>query len=387
MKRIALLIIYICALLCQSCHDRKEDLPKPAQEAERTVIVYVAGENNLWDNVASDSAEMARAVGSIPDNYNLVLYMDRNTLPTITWMSKKDGVRLWHRYRNDQDSADSLAMLRTLGKIVKEFPAKRYGLVLGSHASGWIPRRKTFGIDNNSNSPYSNRGTEMEISTLRGVLEQLPHMDFILFDACMMQSIEVAHELRHVTDYVIGSPSEIPGDGAPYDLIMPAMMRGDAIGIASKYFEHYKYGSGVALSVVDCSMIDSLARATKPLVESLWTGRREVPTSNVQRYTTFDNDLRRPEAQDMRSMMHSALPDSTLQAWESVLQSTVVWHSATVYWTSYYSGYEHHHLTDPDHYCCLSMFVPQEKYEAYSWNHDFRKCSWYQAAGWSTTGW
>ena len=387
MKRIALLIIYICALLCQSCHDHKEDMPKPAQEAERTVIVYVAGENNLWNNVASDSAEMARAVGSIPDNYNLVLYMDRNTLPTITWMSAKKGVRLWHRYRNDQDSADSLAMLRTLGKIVKEFPAKRYGLVLGSHASGWIPRRKTFGIDNNSNSPYSNRGTEMEIPTLRGVLEQLPHMDFILFDACMMQSIEVAHELRYVTDYIIGSPSEIPGEGAPYDLIMPAMMRGDAIGIASKYFEHYKYGSGVALSVVKCSMTDSLAQATAPLVESLWTGRREVPTDNVQRYTTFDKGLHHPEAQDMRSMMHSALPDSTLQAWESVLQSTVVWHGATAYWTSTYSGYEHHYLTDPEHYCCLSMFVPQEKYEPYNWNQDFRKCSWYKAAGWSTTGW
>ena len=387
MKRIALHIIYICALLCQSCHDRKEDLPKPAQEAERTVIVYVAGENSLWNNVASDSAEMARAVGSIPDNCNLVLYMDRNTLPTITWMSAKEGVRLWHRYRNDQDSADSLTMLRTLGKIVKEFPAKHYGLVLESHATGWTPRRKTFGIDNNSNSPYSNRGTEMEISTLRGVLEQLPHMDFILFDACMMQSIEVAHELRYVTDYIIGSPSEIPGEGAPYDLIMPAMMRGDAIGIASKYFEHYQHGDGVALSVVKCSMTDSLARATAPLVESLWAGRGEVSTSEVQRYTTFDNKLHRPEAQDIRSMMHSALPDSTLQAWESVLQSTVVWHGATAYWTSMYIGYEHHHLTDPDHYCCLSMFVPQEKYEAYSWNHDFRKCSWYQAAGWSATGW
>ena len=62
MKRIALFIIYICALLCQSCHDRKEDLPKPAQEAERTVIVYVAGENSLASYATSDSIEMASAV-------------------------------------------------------------------------------------------------------------------------------------------------------------------------------------------------------------------------------------------------------------------------------------------------------------------------------------
>ena len=381
MKRIALHIIYICALLCQSCHDRKEDLPKPAQEAERTVIVYVAGENNLWNNVASDSAEMARAVGSIPDNCNLVLYMDRNTLPTITWMSAKEGVRLWHRYRNDQDSADSLTMLRTLGKIVKEFPAKRYGLVLGSHASGWIPRRKTFGIDNNSNSPYSNRGTEMEISTLRGVLEQLPHMDFILFDACMMQNIEVTHELRHVTDYIIGSPSEIPGEGAPYDLIMPAMMRGDAIGIASKYFEHWEEdwesGRGVALSVVDCSMMDILAQTTAPLIDSLWAGRKEVHTDNAQHYAT------EAKGKDIRSLMHTLSPDSTFRSWEQILLRSVIWHKATPTWRNHTNDY----ITDSEYYCCLSMYVPSVKYETYGWNEAFHKTSWYQAAGWSTTGW
>lgn len=381
MKRIALLIIYICALLCQSCHDRKEDLPKPAQEAERTVIVYVAGENNLWNNVASDSAEMARAVGSIPDNCNLVLYMDRNTLPTITWMSAKEGVRLWHRYRNDQDSADSLTMLRTLGKIVKEFPAKHYGLVLESHATGWTPRHKTFGIDNNSNSPYSNRGTEMEISTLRGVLEQLPHMDFILFDACMMQNIEVTHELRHVTDYIIGSPSEIPGEGAPYDLIMPAMMRGDAIGIASKYFEHWEEdwesGRGVALSVVDCSMMDILAQTTAPLIDSLWAGRKEVHTDNAQHYAT------EAKGKDIRSLMHTLLPDSTFRSWEQILLRSVIWHKATPTWHNHTNDY----ITDSEYYCCLSMYVPSVKYETYGWNEAFHKTSWYQAAGWSATGW
>ena len=84
MKRIALLIIYICTLLCQSCHDRKEDMPKPMPEAERTIIVYAAAENSLASFATSDSAEMASAAGSIPEGCNLVLYMDRNTLPTIT---------------------------------------------------------------------------------------------------------------------------------------------------------------------------------------------------------------------------------------------------------------------------------------------------------------
>ena len=387
MKRIALLIIYICTLLCQSCHDRKEDMPKPMPEAERTIIVYAAAENSLASFATSDSAEMASAAGSIPEGCNLVLYMDRNTLPTITWMSKKDGVRLWHRYRNDQDSADSLVMLRTLSKIVKEFPAKRYGLVLGSHASGWIPRRKTFGIDNNSNSQYSNRGTEMEIPTLRRVLEQLPHMDFILFDACMMQSAEVAHELRQVTDYLIGSPSEIPGEGAPYDRIMLPMMQGNATEIAEQYYQYFTDRQGVALSVVDCRQMDSLAMVTAPLIERFWAGRAEVDVLGVQRYHTFETSAHNPEAQDIRGMMHKLLPDSIYEAWEQVLLRTVVWHKATYSWDSVYPGNEHHTLTDSEFYSGLSMFVPQEKYEPYGWNLAFHNTSWYWAAGWQQTGW
>ncbi len=373
--------------MCQSCKHESSDLPKPQQEAERTVIVYMAAENSLAGYAASDSLEMARATKDIPQDCNLVLYTDRDALPTITWMTQKHGVRLWRRCTRDSDSADSLTMQRTLAELVRAFPARHYGLVLWSHASGWIPRRKTFGIDNNRNSAYSNQGTEMEIPTLRGVLEQLPHMDFILFDACMMQSAEVAHELRGVADYLIGSPSEIPGSGAPYDHIMLPMMRGDATGIAEAYYQYYEAYKGVALSVVDCHRMDSLARMTAPLVKSLWAGKAEVPTEGVQRYATFDNSLHRPEGQDIRGMMHALLPDSAYQAWEQMLLRTVVWHKASPYWDSVYSGYEHHHLTDPDHYSGLSMFVPLGKYEPYGWNEAFHQTSWYQAAGWSGTGW
>ena len=153
----------------------------------------------------------------------------------------------------------------TLTELTKAFPSKHYGLVLWSHASGWIPKRKAFGIDNNKNSNYSNSGTELEIPALRGILEQLPHLDFILSDACLMQTVEVAHELRQVTDYLIGSPSEIPGEGAPYDRIMLPMMRGNATEIAEQYYQYFTDRQGVALSVVDCRQMDNLAIATAPL--------------------------------------------------------------------------------------------------------------------------
>ena len=370
-----------------SCKHGSHELPEPEQEAERTVIVWMAAENSLARYAIYDSLEMVRGASQIPEDCNLLLYMDGAGLPTITRMGRGRGVTLWRKFAKDQDSTDSLTMLRTLKEMMQAFPSRHYALVLWSHASGWIPKRKSFGIDNNTNSPNSNRGGEMNISTLRGVLEQLPHWDFVLCDACHMQSVEVVHELRQVTDFLIGSPSEIPGNGAPYDRIMSPMMRGDAVGVAEEYYQHYSQGSGVALSVVDCRQMDSLARATAPLVEALWAGKAQVSTEGVQRYNTFDNSLHRPEAQDLRGMMHALLPDSAYCAWDSVLRRIVVWHKATPYWDSVYSGSEHHTLTDAEHYSGISMYVPEEKYEPYGWNDAFRHTSWYRTAGWDATGW
>ena len=384
MKGNLLHILFWSIILCLSC---EHESPQPRQESERTVIVYAVAENSLSYSAVMDSMEMAKAVKDIPSNCNLIVYIDRNQWPTVTVMNSKDGVKLWKRYTRDLDSADSLTMLHTLTELTKAFPSKHYGLVLWSHASGWIPKRKAFGIDNNKNSNYSNSGTELEIPALRGILEQLPHLDFILSDACLMQTVEVAHELRQVTDYLIGSPSEIPGEGAPYDRIMLPMMRGNATEIAEQYYQYFTDRQGVALSVVDCRQMDNLAIATAPLIERFWAGRAEVDVLGVQRYHTFETSAHNPEAQDIRGMMHKLLPDSIYEAWEQVLLRTVVWHKATYSWDSVYPGNEHHTLTDSEFYSGLSMFVPQEKYEHYGWNLAFHNTSWYWATGWQQTGW
>lgn len=81
--------------------------------------------------------------------------------------------------------------------------------------------------------------------------------------------------------------------------------------------------------------------------------------------------------------MHTLLPDSTFRSWEQILLRSVIWHKATPTWRNHTNDY----ITDSEYYCCLSMYVPSVKYETYGWNEAFHKTSWYQAAGWSTTGW
>ena len=389
--------------MATSCHHHDDPFPVGEDHiVERTVIVYMAAENSLSSFARSDSSEIARGLSAITDDYNLILYKDDVKMPVIYWMTARKGILKWMQYKKDQDSADSTIMLSTLREIIKAFPAHHYGLVLWSHANGWVPRidlsqdaesnsqstRRTWGIDNNYNS-LGNVGSEMEITALRWVLGQLPRMDYILFDACFMQNIESAYELRDVADYLIGSPAEIPGYGAPYTRIMESMMKADAVNIAEQYYQGYQNSSGVALSIIDCLELENLATATARYLPKICTSGNMIDTEGVQNYVPYDGGfLWRPEGYDMKSFMHKHLEADDFENWLQALNRAVPYSKATYSWATQYHGL-HNRLTDPDNFSGIAMFIPNTKYESSqnNWNEAFRRTSWYKVAGWAKTGW
>ncbi len=389
MKLNVFYFLLIITILLSACHHHDE--PEPAKTpVTRTVIVYVMAENSLCDYVSQDSIEMAAATNRIPEDVNFVLYKDDRSKPVIYTLSKKNGVKKWKGYKEDLDSADSTVMRSTLQEIVRAFPAEHYGLVLWSHGSGWVPRRrKTIGMDNNRNTD-SNYGTTMEISELEWALKDVAHFDYIFFDACFMQSIEVAYQLRHVTDATVGSPAEIPGNGAPYHLIMESLCKGDVQQMTELYYSAYTRGEGVTLSAINCLKLDSFALRTAPLIQKTWKDKASLSYSGIQYYGPFISErFWNPEPYDMRSAMHHLLSEEDFATWNEALQDIVIEQRATQYWTSVYCryGWYDNYLSDPDHYSGISMFIPQSKYENYGWNEAFQKSEWYKAAGWEETGW
>ena len=391
MKRIYHLLLLVCTVWLVACNDHIPD-PTP-MKAERTVIVYMMAENSLNDFVRSDSAEMAYAVQRIPDNVNFVLYKDDIHLPVIYALSRKNGVQKWKQFTKDQVSTDSLTMRNTLRDIVATFSADHYGLVLWSHGGGWVPqarsaRKSWIGIDNNKNS-LTNTGWQMNISELRWTLEQLPHFDYVLFDACFMQSIEVAYELRKVTDYMIGSPAEIPGTGAPYDQIMTELCKSDIAGIVNNYHNAYVSRSGVALSAINCKKLEALANATRSYGQHIWSDTHTKDTKDIQRYGPFySGNSYSPEPFDLRGCMYHFLPEEDYKQWDKYLSDALVECKTTNSWeTIYRIDDDHNRLTDEEHYSGISTFVPNPKYNPYGWNETFRRTEWYKATGWGNTEW
>ncbi|MBO4551365.1 MAG: hypothetical protein J5733_11600 [Bacteroidaceae bacterium] len=400
MKRFVLYIIILYSvLLLAGCRDYPlvpEGIPMPRTEAERTVIVYLVGDNTLSSQVKLDTIEMARGKSMIPENVNYIIYLDdKQGKPGIYELSKEKGMQLWKRFDEELCSTDSLTMLRTLQVIEHYFPARHYGIVFWSHASGWVPeqkstRRNTFGKDE---TPKTGQ-LEMEIPVLRDVLSQLPKFDYIFFDACFMQCIEVAYDLRDVTGYMIGSPAEIPGPGAPYDKIMEALCTGNARGIVNGYDSgypgtyNYFYYPGVLLSCIDCTQLEALAQATGQFLIPFYMNRNEPLSKEFQSYCDISYE-KFTYCFDMRTTMCRLLSPDDYAAWMECFDKAVPLHtlSSTNKWFAFHCNDLNSIVKDPECYGGVSMFVPMEKYATCGWNEDFRKTSWYKATGWAQTGW
>ncbi len=417
MKRVFLLpiYIYVCASMClmtiSGCKDSEEiDNPilptpgSPGKTLARTLIVYMVGENSLAGIVSADSLEIAQGLSTIGIDHRVVVYIDDRKSSRLCVGTRGEPLQVVKTYDENVCSTDSTAMDKVLREIVSTYPAEHYSLVLWSHGSGWIPaaqtssqksRRRSYGIDNGSRT-NSNTGVGMNIPVLAQLLSKFPRFDFILFDACFMQCVEVAYELRHVTDYVISSPAEIPGTGAPYDKILQSMCQipCDIEALVKDYVDYYKNGEGRAtyggaeLSAIRTSELETLAKVSTPYLQLLLKDQSTPDCSNVQCYNAT-NTTQFPEFYDIKNLMYNHLSTDEYVEWLAAFEAAVPWASLTQTWfSSYPSPYGSRlYISDLEHTGGVSVFVPHETYLSSGWMPLYREYEWYVDAGVSTTGW
>lgn len=396
MKTVIRLFIALSVILT-GCKDHE---PQVAPPPTRTVVVYMAAENRLQYNAQQDLAEMQRAKEDIPAGSQVVVFVDDCKSPRIYRLTSS-GMTLVKEYEEDFISTSAEEMTRVLDDIYTRFRADSYGLVLWSHGSGWIPGTDlrnafdtfSFGTDNGSNSSHIDAGTELSITTLAEVLGRFPRQEFILFDCCLMQCIEVAYELKDIARYVIGSPAEIPAAGAPYDKIMPHLFARSFTpeSLIRTYHADYSgsYYGGVLLSAVVTSELPELARLTGELFTPLCNGRNELSTEDIQHYNAYCYVTGyAPEYFDMNGVMKRHLAESAYGRWYEQFDRAVVSRYASPRWITMLDGfYLTPEVKDLEAYGGVTIFVPQNKYERQKWNEHFHRFRWYTDAGWAATGW
>lgn len=444
MKRYFYLLFLPALMLLASCH-KEEEKEQPARHYGRTVMVYMAMQNSLGSSNyhKADSTEIANAMAFIPENDRLLLFIDDAERPRIYELSRACadidpktklpyGPKLLKQWPEEVSSASKSTLTEVLLFMRTNYESDSYALVMGSHATGWLPtdmstssnnsnRRKTFGIDVGPDGSMRNdKGVagsvpdQIEIDDLASAIQASGvHLTYLLFDACLMQNIEVDYALRGVTDYVIASPISISAEGAYYtDLVRYGLFSGDAADVARTYVDYYKgYGTipykdgyGTVLSCVRTADLERFAHQMRDLLYELATSSRyavytdseldlmatlkRANMNNALNYHPYSSNFYyRPHYYDMLSTFRClGATDSQLDLLASSLSSVVVYQGATeTFWIG--PGY-YKFQTMPENeseWCGVSMFVPQQIYTDNAskctfgdLNEDFKATEWYK---------
>ena len=436
MQRIILLLLMVVLGLsaCRKDHDDwKEEQPV---NSRHTVVVYMSAQNSLGYErcAAMDSAEIAQGTLQLSSTAdNLILYLDDNQLPRIYRFYKnpkgKAIVQKIHQYDTDLNSSDPSTLRSVLEWVGEHFPSQSYGLVLWSHGMSWLPDitsfhdntpraatmgTKGFGVDVGPDGDWQNNknaqgqlGQQMEIDALAQAIEESGvHPTFIFFDACLMQTVEVAWSLRHATDYIIGSPATTSAYGAYYiDQIKRGLFcypyNDDSIrNLVDTYYydamensslSNYYRHQGCAFSVIKTAGLDHLAQATAKALAQCIHNKEYPDLEGVQYYTNFQYTSY-PDHIDINAAFKHLLSEEDYQQWRQALDECLIYHRLSDRFYVYYqNGIIYTKPVDHDTACGLAMFFPRETYEQYSYygnlNEMLRHTQWYEAAGWAQTGW
>jgi|GEM_PF-6354375 hypothetical protein len=286
-------------------HGVDEDQPK----RKWTMMVYAAADNNLAPYLAGALNEMEKTGSS--DEVNLVAFID---LPGDTngllfyLVDDGDLVQVtspaWAVNNGQEvDSGNPESLVSMVQWAFDKFPADKYGLIVAGHGGG-TPRVI---------APDDSSGGTISVPQLFSALKKIKSktgkkLEFLGANACLMQTLETAYELRNTTKALVASElvqlssySEATGidNGWPYDkmarnLVNQPSISGTSLAklIVRDYEDAVNWGMDSSLSAVDPSKVSKVGREVSQLATALFNYVSEAPETRVDQvmgalYSTY----------------------------------------------------------------------------------------------------
>lgn len=395
---------------------------QPAKRSGRTVLAYLISNNSagsLDTYLQGNVIDMYTALGKMkesctllvfyrPESYDKILtkptlmsfYTDGrgnvNNQPALTGENLTfenicQVARKKQYTTNSQIATDPTVMEEVFKDMQTAAPSDSYGVIFGSHASGWMQgnsvKTKAFGDDN---------GYNIDIPNLAEVLKNsfTKKLDFVLFDACMMGTAEVCYELKDVTSHCVASVMETPVYGFPYDQLLSYLYT-DSVDYSAVCHEFISFNKTNNLwgtcAAVDCSQMENLAEAVKAKLLEWEEALPSVSMGNVQQYGLDDYQYFSYDVLDFfRELgLKYGVAETDLNTEIASVQTAL---NQAVIAKECLAGpeYEFDGLTvDDTRFCGIGMYIPV-KYNSYvrsktAWNSYYESSiAWYRAAGWDT---
>jgi len=264
----------------------------PGNHIPHITILYSAGANNLGDSMDENIKDFSA-------NYLPTRYENNKVLVVSQRRSSShhlEAAQIFMLYRDDNTGAvkkesvvtmpsslniaDTDGYIGIMKYISRNHPGARYTMIISSHGTGWLPACystseswtlssfKSVG-DSDVRDPESGITCRTSIEVTEMASRSPIHFDCIVFDACLMGGIEVAYELRNITDRIVFSSAEINIRGFDYDSCLRRLLaydKPDYEGLCLDFIQKYKGNTdALTISMVECDALSSLAELCRDL--------------------------------------------------------------------------------------------------------------------------
>ncbi len=285
----SLLLLLFLLITAFSCS--KDPKVEPILPKGRTVLVYVALDNSLYNEMGDVHAALVEGWGNASVNGSLLLLADSRLggSPVLIKIEKQKGKVVsdtLKTYTNDNSASPEL-LSQVIADTKMMAPGNSYGLLLFSHATGWLPAKAFgdpagWGAARKSESEFINRsifedkGREMELANFAAAIPD-GAFDFIASEMCFMSSVETAYALRNKTKYLLASAPEVlsPGFTPIYKTSLHLLFKpeADLKGFGQAFFNYFDRQQGAyrsaAMSLIKTSEMEALAALTRQIAPSL----------------------------------------------------------------------------------------------------------------------
>ena len=311
-------------------------LAAPAPRAKWTVMVYIAGDNNLEPYVVSDIETELAPTGSTAD-MQVVALADRAPGYDTSrgdWQTTKiyhvtqgmiadaaSAVADW----GERDTGAPQTLIDFVNWSKTNYPADHYALIFWGHGWNWHPGYVM--LDDTS-------ADTLDYEEEKAAIPSLGFIDVVGYDGCNMASIEIFNLWHGHATAVTGSQEWVGAEGLQYDLVLAQLaanpnMTADQVATAfAQTATADKTWSAVAVD----SRFDGLVTAVNNLAVALNNGLARNRKQYDQAFTATRSFWQAPMDKDLYDMayeLNNKVGDATVKTKSQAVMNAV--HSAVLF--------------------------------------------------------
>ncbi|MDR1883195.1 MAG: hypothetical protein LBR26_10520 [Prevotella sp.] len=368
---IALFALFVAAPA--SCSKVEENTPAGSG---RVVLAYLGGDNNLSGEAYAKAEALRQGYTShVQDNLQgrLLIYIDPADGPPRLLEVYTDGGQsktMEIREYGEDNSADSATFASVIADVRRLYPNNRYGLLVFSHASGWLPEKTL----TNPKSVLADQGREMELTDLAAAIPD-GMFEYIVFEACFMSGIEVAYQLGDKTDCILASSAEIvsPGFTEIYPAATVCLFEEDRPmeKFAEKAFGWFNSQSGYQRSATFSVIRTFVLKDLASFVRKNCDPDSEASLTEIQHFDRYSSYRLFFDFEDYYSRL---LPtEAQRNELTRLINGCVVWKASTETFMIGFNGFA------IGRHSGLTVYIPQERFPVL--NDAYAKLDWANDTG------